>query len=71
MSLLPHAATHSGLEIFQKYPTLINFKSGVVQKYYPLTSAKTPVLDFEFQTARNVYTDLRDIDLDLLVSQDY
>ena len=61
----PHAATHSSLDIFQKYPTLVNFKASNVVTYYPYSAVNGPALEFTFETGRNVHTDLTSIDLHL------
>ena len=62
-----HGATHSTLDIFQKFPVLVNYKAGNSQTYYPVSGTNGPILEFAFQTGRNVFTDLRNIDLHLSV----
>ncbi len=64
---IPHAATHSSLDIFEKLSVLVNFDSGNVQEFFPITSSNSPNLEFEFASDRNVYIDLQNIYLKLVV----
>ena len=56
-------ATHSSLDLFQKYSVLGNFKSGNIQTYCPVSAVNGPTLEFSFETARTIHTDLQNIDL--------
>ncbi len=62
---IPHAATHSSLDIFQKPSVLINFDSGNCQQYFPTTAADGPSLEFTITTDRNVFLDMDKINLKL------
>jgi hypothetical protein len=61
MSLLPNAATHSSLDIFQKPPVLVNFEQGNVQETFPTTGIDAPTIEFELSTDRNVFLDMQEI----------
>ena len=62
---IPHAATHSSLDIFQKPSILVNFESGNVQEIYPVGSLDGPNLEFTIQSDRHVFLDLQNVFLDL------
>ena len=62
---IPHAATHSSLDIFQKPSILVNFESGNVQEIYPVGSLDGPNIEFSVQSDRHVFLDLQNIFLDL------
>ena len=64
---IPHAATHSSLDIFQKPPILVNFESGNVQEIYPVGSLDGPSIEFNIETDRHVFLDLQNIFLDLSI----
>ncbi len=65
MSEIPHASTHSSLDIFQKPSILVNFENGNVQEVFPTGSLDGPNLDFSFETARNVYLDMQNLYLEI------
>lgn len=68
MSLqIPHAATHSSLDIFQKPSILVNFDSANVPEIHPVGSYDGPNLEFQIQTDRHVFLDLQNLYLDITV----
>lgn len=67
ISDIPHAATHSSLDLFQKPSILVNFENGNVQEVYPTGSLDGPNLEFQFETDRNVFLDMQNIYLDISV----
>ena len=64
-SSIPHAATHTSLDIFQKPPILVNFESGNVQDIYPVGPVDGANIEFNIQTDRHVYVDLQNIFLEV------
>ncbi len=62
---LPHAATHSSLDIFQKPSILVNFESGNNQEIFPTGSLDGPNLEFSIATDRHVFIDMQNIYFDL------
>ena len=66
-SEIPHAATHSSLDIFQKPSILVNFDSSNVQELYPIGTLDGPNLEFQIQTDRHIFLDLQNIYLELKV----
>ena len=59
--------TNSCLEIFNKIPFLDPIESSHVQKVYPSTSLDESSIEFEFETDRSIYLDMRDIHLQIKV----
>ena len=53
--------TNSCLEIFDKIPVLEPIESSHVQEVYPSTSLDESSFEFEFETDRSIYLDMRDI----------
>ena len=53
--------TNSCSKIFHKIPVLEPFVSSHVQEVYPSTSLDESSIEFEFETDRGIYLDLRDI----------
>lgn len=64
---VPHAATHSSLDIFQKPPMLVNFESGNVQKIWPVGGIDGPTLDFNIQSNGHVFLDMQSITLNVVL----
>jgi hypothetical protein len=64
---IPHAATHSSLDIFQKPSILVNFDSGNDQEIFPVSSLDGPNLEFSIATDRHVFLDMQNIFLDLTI----
>ena len=58
---------NSCLEIFDKIPVLEPIESSQVQEVYPSTSRVENCLEFEFETDRSIYLDMRDIHLQIKV----
>ena len=56
---------NSCLEIFDKIPVLEPIESSHVQKVYPSTSLDENNIEFEFETDRSIYIDMRDIRLQI------
>ena len=54
------AFTNSSLEIFDKIPILETIMSSYTQKVFPSTSLDESSIEFEFETDRNLYLDMRD-----------
>jgi hypothetical protein len=67
MTQLPSAATHSSLDLFQKTPVLINFDHGTWVETFPVSGVDGPTLEFELQNDRNVFLDLSEIYLQLVI----
>ena len=59
--------TNSCLEIFEKIPVLEPIESSHVQEVYPSTSLDESSIEFEFETDRSIYLDMRDIHLQIKV----
>ena len=59
------AFTNSSLEIFDKVPVLETIMSSYTQKVFPTTSMDESSIEFEFETDRNLYLDMRDTHLRL------
>ena len=59
--------TNSCLEIFDKIPVLKPMESSHVQELYPSTSLDESSIEFEFETDRSIYLDMRDIHLQIKV----
>ena len=59
--------TNSCLEIFDKIPVLEPIESSHVQEVYPSTSLDESSIEFEFETDRSKYLDMRDIHLQIKV----
>ena len=64
---IPHAATHSSLDLFQKPSILVNFDSGIEQQLFPVGSLDGPNLEFSLETDRHLFIDLQNIYLNLTV----
>ena len=59
--------TNSCLEIFDKIHVLEPIESSHVQEVYPSTSLDESSIEFEFETDRSIYLDMRDIHLQIKV----
>ena len=59
------AFTNSLLEIFDKVPVLETIMSSYTQEVFPSTSLDESSIEFEFETDRNLYLDMRDTHLSL------
>ena len=59
--------TNSCLAIFDKIPVLEPIESSHIQEVYPSTSLDQSSIEFEFETVRSIYLDLRDIHLQIKV----
>ena len=59
--------TNSCLEIFVKIPVLEPIESCHIQEVYPSTSQDESSIEFEFETERSFYLDMRDIHLQIKV----
>ena len=59
------AFTNSSLEIFDKTPVLETIMSSYTQEVFPSTSLDESSIEFEFETDRNLYLDMRDTHLSL------
>ena len=59
--------TNSCLEIFDKIPVLEPIESSHVQEVYPSTSLDESSIEFEFETDRSIYLDMRDVHLQIKV----
>ena len=57
--------TKSSLEIFDKVPVLETIMSSYTQEIFPGTSMDESSIEFEFETERNLYLDMRDTHLRL------
>ena len=57
--------TNSCLEIFNKILVLEPIESSHVQEVYPSTSLDEGSIEFEFETDRSIYLDMRDIHLQI------
>ena len=57
--------TNSCLEIFDKIPVLEPIESSIIQDVYPSTSLDGSSIEFEFETDRSIYLDMRDIHLQI------
>ena len=55
------------MEIFDKIPVLESIESSHIQEVYPSTSLDESSIDFEFETDRSIYLDMRDIHLQIKV----
>ena len=51
------------LESFDKIPVLELIESSHIQEVYPSTSLDESSIEFEFETDRSIYLDIRDIHL--------
>ena len=60
--------TNSCLEIFWKIPVLEPIESSHIEQLYPSTSLDENSIEFEFETDRSIYLDMRDIHLQIKVS---
>ena len=54
------AFTNSSWEIFDKVPVLETIMSSYTQKIFPSTSLDESSIEFEIETDRNLYLDMRD-----------
>ena len=59
--------TNSCLEVLDKIPVFEPIESSHVQEVYPSTSLDESSIDFEFETDRSTYLDMRDIHLKIKV----
>ena len=59
--------TNSCFEIFDEIPVLEPVESSHVQQVYPSTSLDESSIEFEFETDRSIYLDMRDIHLQIKV----
>ena len=59
------AFTNTSLEIFGKVPVLETIMSSYTQEIFPSTSLDESSIEFEFETDRNLYLDMRDTHLSL------
>ena len=59
--------TNSCLEIFDKIPVLEPIESSHTQEVYPSTSLDESSIEFELETDRSIYLDMRDIHLQIKV----
>ena len=59
--------TNSCLEIFDKIPVLEPIESSHVQEVFPSTSLDESSIEFEFETDRSIYIDMREIQLQIKV----
>ena len=59
------AFTNSSMEIFDKVPVLETTMSSYTQEVFPSTSLDESSIEFEFETDRNLYLDMRDTHLSL------
>ena len=57
--------TNSCSEIFDKIPVLEPNESSQVQEVYPSTSLDESSIEFEFETYRSIYLDMRDIHIQI------
>ena len=64
-NLLPHEATHSSLDVFEKPPLLVSFNNSFEQKIGPIYSPNGPQLEFEVVGDRNNFIDLQRIFLEV------
>ena len=55
------------MEIFDKIPVLEPIESSHVHEVYPCTSLDESSIEFEFETDRSIYLDMRDIHLQIKV----
>ena len=55
------------MDIFDKIPVLEPIESSHVQEVYPITSLDESSIEFEFETDRSIYLDMRDIHLQIKV----
>ena len=55
--------TNSCVEIFDKMPILEPTESSHIQEVYPSTSLDESSIEFEFETDRSIYLDMREIHL--------
>jgi hypothetical protein len=65
---IPHAATHSSLDLFEKPSILTNFSAGHEIEIFPIASLDGPNLEFSIETDRNVFLDMEHVFLDLTVT---
>ena len=59
--------TNSRLEIFEKFPVFEPIESSHVQEIDPRTSLDESSTEFEFETDRSIYLDMRDIHFQIKV----
>ena len=59
------AFTNSSFEIFDKVPVLETIMSSYTQEVFPSTSLDESSIEFEFETDRNLYLNMRDTHLSL------
>ena len=59
--------TNTCLKIFEKIPLLEPIESSHVQEVYPSTSLDESSIEFEFETDRIIYLDMREIHLQIKV----
>ena len=62
--------TNTCLELFDKVPVLDPILGSSVQEVYPITSLNESSIEFEYQTDRNVFLDLRETFLLVKISLD-
>ena len=55
------------MKIFDKIPVLEPIESSHVQEVYPSTSLYKSIIEFEFETDRSIYRDMRDIHFQIKV----
>ena len=64
-NLLPSAATHSSLNLFEKLPLSVTFDGSFCQKLGPVYSPNGPMLEFEVAGDRNNFINLQIIFLEV------
>ena len=64
-NLLPSEATHSSLDLFEKFSLLVTFDGSFCQKLDPVYSPNGPMLEFEVAGDRNNFIDLQNIFLEV------
>ena len=67
-SIFPYGHfTNSCLEIFDKIPVLEPIESSHIQEVYPSTSLHESSIEFELETDRGIYLEMRDIHFQITV----
>ena len=64
------AFTNSSLEIFDKVPVLETIISSYTQEVFPSTSLDESSIEFQFETDRILYLDMRDNHLSLTLQEE-
>ena len=57
------AFINSSMEIFDRVPVLETYLSSYTQEVFPSNSLDESSIEFEFETDRNLYLDMRDTHL--------